>query len=135
MKNKILRVIAGILKKDDKILITRRKRGEALAGKWELPGVKVEKNESPEECLHRELFEEFNIEVDIGPFFFKNIHDYDDFSINLLAYIVLSFKGEMKLHSHDKIAWIHPLEFKNYEIAEADKPILRHLIKCSRESV
>jgi 8-oxo-dGTP diphosphatase len=64
MKN----VTAAILIEGGKILIARRKADDHLAFKWEFPGGKVEPGEIPEECLKREMKEEFNVEVRVGNF-------------------------------------------------------------------
>ena len=61
-------VTCAIIEKDGKILIARRAEGQKLAGKWEFPGGKVEDGESPEECLKRELEEEFGIPTEVGEF-------------------------------------------------------------------
>ena len=66
---KPLLVAAAVIEKDGKILIAQRKKGWRFAGKWEFPGGKIEPNETPEECLRRELREELGIETEIGDFF------------------------------------------------------------------
>jgi len=52
---KRIKVTAGIIIDNDKVLITRRAPKENFAGGWEFPGGKIEINETPEECLIREL--------------------------------------------------------------------------------
>jgi mutator protein MutT len=47
----MIEVTAAILEKENKIMIARRKPGQHLAGYWEFPGGKIEKNETPENCL------------------------------------------------------------------------------------
>ena len=61
-------VTCAIIENNGKILIARRAKGQKLAGKWEFPGGKVEDRESPEECLKRELEEEFAIQDEVGEF-------------------------------------------------------------------
>jgi 8-oxo-dGTP diphosphatase len=64
--NEPTRVTAAILRKEGKILIAKRQSGDAFEGKWEFPGGKIEEGETPEQCLRRELFEEFGIDASIG---------------------------------------------------------------------
>ena len=61
------RVVAGIIERDGEILICQRRRDDSHALKWEFPGGKVERGESPEEALERELREELDIQAKIGP--------------------------------------------------------------------
>jgi len=60
-------VTAAIIEKNGKILIAQRKKGTQLEYKWELPGGKLENDETPEECLERELREEFGVETRARP--------------------------------------------------------------------
>jgi len=83
---KIVKVTAAILEKDGRIIIALRKSSDHLSGKWEFPGGKIEPGETPEECLSRELKEEFDIDVTIGEHLGSNIHHYDHISIELMAY-------------------------------------------------
>lgn len=66
MNRNLTTVPCAIIEKDGKILIARRAADQKLAGKWEFPGGKVEEGESPEECLKRELEEEFGIQDEVG---------------------------------------------------------------------
>ncbi|MGI9048751.1 MAG: NUDIX domain-containing protein [Rubrobacteraceae bacterium] len=45
-----------------RVVLLRNERGE-----WELPGGKLEPDESPEECVAREILEELNLRVEVGP--------------------------------------------------------------------
>ena len=59
----IKRVAAAIIEKNGRILIAQRKLGSSLGGRWEFPGGKLESEETPEQCLKRELKEELGIEI------------------------------------------------------------------------
>jgi 8-oxo-dGTP diphosphatase len=127
---KIIDVAAAVIKKDSLILVARRAKGEHLAGKWEFPGGKIEPHETPEQCLQRELKEEFSIITRPGAFIGESTFHYPDKSIRLLAYEVVWLKGDFMLCVHDKIDWVRPEGVLAKELAAADIPIARML--CSK---
>ena len=59
-------VTAAVIERDGHILIAKRRQGSRFAGKWEFPGGKLEKGETPEQCLKRELQEELEIVTVVG---------------------------------------------------------------------
>lgn len=60
-------VVAGVMKKDGLFMAYQRPEGKEHAGKWEFPGGKFEEGESPEQALKRELMEELDVRVTVGP--------------------------------------------------------------------
>ena len=120
----IITVTAAILKKDGLILAARRKPGSHLAGYWEFPGGKLEANETPEQCLARELEEEFNIQVTVGNFIGENTHDYGHKLICLMAYKVRWISGDFVLRDHDAVKWLRTDELGDLTWAPADVPLL-----------
>ena len=124
MFTKMINVTAAIIERDGKFLIAKRKKGKYLEHKWELPGGKVEPNETPETCLARELKEEFDIVAEINNFISESVFDYGDKKIRLLGYRAKYISGDFKLNAHDEIRWISKDEFSNFDFAEADIPIM-----------
>ena len=125
---KIIKVVAAILQKEDKILIARKKEGKPLAGYFEFPGGKIEKGETPEESLARELMEEMNIKIDVKEDVGESIYDYGNGKvISLLGYISEIIDGEIKLSDHDRYEWVTLEEINNYKIAPADIPLIDKL--------
>lgn len=127
-------VAAAIMEKDSKILIAKRRKSDTLGGKWEFPGGKIEPGETPEECLKRELKEEFDIEAEIGALFISITFIYYLVPIELLAYRVRYISGDFKINEHDEIAWVAPEKLQNYDLVNADKPIAKALLTFSRFS-
>ena len=121
-------VVTGLIRKGDLVLVGQRPPGHTLAGQWEFPGGKIEKGESPEQALKRELLEELGIEAEIGPLRLAASHTYGDISILIMFYDVLFWKGEPKLQQHTELRWIPPQGFKNLQIPDANRKIIDRLI-------
>jgi 8-oxo-dGTP diphosphatase len=122
-----VKVTAAIIENQGKVLIARRGPGDPLAGKWELPGGKVELGESPEQCLARELQEEFNLLVSVDEFVGTRTHRYDHLTIDLLVYRVRRISGDPVAQVHAEFRWAAPDELKHFEFAPADMPFVREL--------
>lgn len=117
-----IQVIAAVIRCGSKILLAQRKRGH-LAGKWEFPGGKIEAGESPEDCLARELREEFDIEVRVGKFIATSRFKNKEISIELHGYEVEFVLGDFVLRDHNAIQWVEPESLLDWDIPEADVPI------------
>ncbi|QUH26813.1 (deoxy)nucleoside triphosphate pyrophosphohydrolase [Serpentinicella alkaliphila] len=125
----MLDVVAVILENEfGDILIAKRKKGKELEGYWEFPGGKVEKNETPENSLKREIKEEMNIDIRVGSFVGESIYKYERGTIKLLAYKGNIIRGEITLLDHDEYRWVKYKELKLYKLAPADVPLVE-LIK------
>ena len=122
-----IRVTAAILEKDGRILIAQRKSKDHSAGKWEFPGGKIEVGETPEECLARELNEEFEIEVSVGDFLGSNVHHYDHISIELLAYRAFWDGGKINPKDHKDYNWVTIDELDQFDFAPADRKFVERL--------
>jgi 8-oxo-dGTP diphosphatase len=116
----IVKVTAAILVKDNKIIIAKRGPNDRLANKWEFPGGKVEINETPEQCLKREMKEEFDIDVSVGEYLGSSIFHYDHISIELMAYRTYWENGEIHLNDHNEFKWISLEQLAEFDFAPAD---------------
>jgi mutator protein MutT len=125
-------VTAAILQKGGKVFAARRAPGKHLAGFWEFPGGKLEGPESPQDCLERELEEEFGVKTAVGTFLAENLHDYGEKVVHLLAYQVDHIGGELQLRDHDKVAWIEPEALMTLKWAPADVPLVEHYLAVTR---
>ena len=63
MAKKTMRVACAIIEQDDKILAVQRSERMNLPLKWEFPGGKIKRGESPEQCVVREVLEELNLQI------------------------------------------------------------------------
>jgi 8-oxo-dGTP diphosphatase len=120
----MIEVTAAIIEEGDKFLIARRAKGKHLSGFWEFPGGKIEEGETAEACLHRELNEEFQINVFIDSYVGESYYNYPSKKINLKAFTCKITSGEIKLIDHDKVEWITIEEINKYKFAPADLPLI-----------
>jgi 8-oxo-dGTP diphosphatase len=123
-------VVAGVIEKNGRILIGKRKHGKHFAGNWEFPGGSLEKGETPEQCLKRELREELDIEIEVGDLICISEYSYTpEWTIRLLVYKTMLVSGIFNLNDHEEIKWVKPADLASYDFSEADKLILEKLIK------
>ncbi len=122
-------VTAAVIRDDTKVLIARRNKDKHLGGKWEFPGGKLEPNETPEQCLERELLEELSIKVNVREFICSNKFVYEHTAIELLAFNVQYISGDFRLVDHDKLQWVSIQELENFDFSDADKPIINKLME------
>jgi len=120
----MINVVAAVIKKKDYYLIVKRNRNKHLALKWEFPGGKVEKNETFEKALSREIKEELNISIKIHYKISKENYKDEKIDIILHYYLCSLRKGIIQLNEHEDIDWIKKNDFKKYDFAEGDKNIV-----------
>ena len=114
---------------DGRVLIGKRPAGKTLAGLWEFPGGKVEPDETPEQCLIRELREELGIKITeacLAPFVFAS-HAYDTFHLLMPLYLCRRWEGFVTAHEHAALAWVRPERLEDYPMPPADKPLVAWL--------
>lgn len=125
IKNDTTKVSAAILTTEDgRILIARRKKGKHK-GRWEFPGGKIEKAESPQDALVRELQEELKLNINKKHLVFFDINITDNIAI-------FSFFAKLCMDSpsstdHDKIQLVSPEKLTDYPLLEADIKIAKHI--------
>jgi 8-oxo-dGTP diphosphatase len=120
---------AALIDVDGKVLICKRPAGKALAGLWEFPGGKLEKGESPEACLIRELHEELGIVVNnacLAPFVFAS-HGYESFHLVMPLYLCRRWDGVVTPREHEAIEWVKPSRLGDYPMPPADAPLIAWL--------
>ena len=123
----MIQVTAAVMVNDEMLLIAKRKPTGRLPNLWELPGGKVEPGETPEECLQREIKEEFDINVSVGEYLGSNTHTYDFGTIELMAYRTHWEDGDLILKDHEEIRWVFAHELDQFDFAPADTAFVEKL--------
>ena len=113
-------VVAAIIKKGNLYLVTQRNKDKYMGLKWEFPGGKVEANETLQEALTREIYEELNININV----YEKIAEerYKDSEINIvLHYFLCSIKdGDISLNEHEAMEWADKTDFDKYDFVVGD---------------
>ena len=79
---KTVRVVAAVIRDNNRIFATQRGYGD-LKGGWEFPGGKIEKGETPQEALKREICEELDTEILVGELIDTIEFDYPTLHISM----------------------------------------------------
>lgn len=119
---------ALIIDNRNQILVAQRSSSMSLPLKWELPGGKIEPNETAEQCLIREIKEELNIKIEIVKSLESNTHVYPSITIRLIPFICKLIDGVIMLKEHASFKWLDTNQLLNLDWAEADVPIINNYL-------
>lgn len=122
IKRPLVWVVAAALVNERKLLLASRPPGKKLAGIWELPGGKLEANETPEQALVRELKEELHIDVcaeELEPLTFAS-YAYDTFHLIMPLYLCRKWQGKPQGIEGQKLAWVTYSDLVNYPFPPPD---------------
>ena len=122
-------VSAAIIIQNKSIFLARRGPSKKLAGFWEFPGGKIEGNETPKQCLEREIQEELGVSSTAGDVFFESVFEYDHGKFKIIAMYTDLHSKVLTLSSHDKAEWVPTTELLNYKLLPADIPIAEKIIE------
>ena len=124
---KSIRVVAALIRKDGKVLLTQRKPGRHLGLSWEFPGGKVEAGEDDEQALKRELQEELGVTVTVGTRCFETRHTYGAREMHLLVYRCRLIEGEPRALDVHNVEWVEEKKIHEREFLPADMPLVHGL--------
>jgi 8-oxo-dGTP diphosphatase len=128
-KNLVIVASIALIDASDQILIAKRPNKKHLSGFWEFPGGKVEKGESPEYALIREVKEELNIDINnkcIAPLTFSEFN-YEKFHLLLLLYVCRRWEGEPMSMEKNEIKWVKVNTLRQYKMPPADDSLIYSL--------
>jgi 8-oxo-dGTP diphosphatase len=117
-------VVAALIRRGRRLLLTRREAGAHLAGKWEFPGGKVEPGESLEAALVREIQEELNVEVEVGPLRAHYRHRYPETEVDLHFFECRIREGEPHNGNAARLGWFLGEEVARLDVPEANRRLL-----------
>lgn len=127
LKNmKQIKVVAAIIKNEDKILATKRGYGEFI-NRWEFPGGKIESGETKKQALVREIKEELNIEINVDKFALDIEYQYPNFYLFMSCFMCSIREGSIELLEHNDGKWITKEELNTLNWLPADIDAVNYL--------
>lgn len=117
-----IRVVGAVFHDGERFLACRKKPGKPLEGHWEFPGGKIERGETPEQALTREIREELNLIAEVGQKVTTTTYEYDFATIELTTFYCTLVDGDLRLTDHDDTKWVTSTEAAHLTWAPADIP-------------
>ena len=119
-------VVAAVIERDGRFLLTLRPAGTHLADHWEFPGGKCEPHETHAEALRRELHEELDLSADVGALEFAVTHAYPERTVALHFYRC-TFVGEPRAKMGQEMRWVARADLATLPFPEADRDLITRL--------
>lgn len=127
MTERIVRVVAAVIEREGRYLVTQRRPTAVLPNLWEFPGGKVEPGETDALALRREIKERLDAEVEVQQMISFVRHPYERYTVDLHLY-QCSLKSEVRAAAVQSFQWLCSDEFDDYEFTPADEASMSKLL-------
>ena len=129
MKIEQIKVVAGLILQNNKLLICQRPNFKDHPLKWEFPGGKIKNDETNEEALIREINEELSIKIINYEELISYNFNYKDLNkkVFIYFYLVNNFSGKVLNNFHKELKWIEIKDIREYDFLEGDLKIIDHI--------
>ncbi len=125
--SKKIEVSAAVIHRNGKTYIQQRPQKGLMGGLWEFPGGKIEKGETPEDCLRREIEEELGVQIKIKEKILTIKHSYTQFRVTLHVFTCTLLPGKIRATCCEQWKWVAPQNINEYPFPAANVKILDHL--------
>lgn len=119
MMLKTVKVVAAVIRKDNRIFATVRGYGD-FKGLWEFPGGKIETGETPQQALKREIMEELDTEIDVKNLLGTIEFDYPTFHLSMDCFWCDIIAGDLDLKEAEEARWLTKDELYSVQWLPAD---------------
>lgn len=123
---KSIEVVAAVIRKGDRVFATQRGYGD-FKDWWEFPGGKIEEGEDPETALVREIHEELDADILVGPEIKTVEWDYPKFHLTLHCYWCTLVGEALHLNEHEAASWVGNDDILSLQWLPADKDIIEEI--------
>lgn len=126
----MIRVVAGIIEDDSRVLICQRPASGAFGGKWEFPGGKLRPSETPRQALERELREELGVGSKIGDLEQLVRYQYEQMNQTVqISFFCAALMGRPRNLAFERILWAARAELPRYDFLAADRQVISRLVR------
>jgi 8-oxo-dGTP diphosphatase len=126
-----IRVVAAVLEKDGRYLITQRRATAVLPLMWEFPGGRVEEGETDAQALKREVRHRLGAEIDVGKLISFVSHPYEHYVVDLFLYECTLLGETLEGRNVNAFQWVTSAEFDQYPFTPADEASMNKLLGVS----
>jgi 8-oxo-dGTP diphosphatase len=123
-----IRVVAAVLERDGKYLITQRRPTAVLPLLWEFPGGRVEAGETDAQALKRELLHRLGADIDVGKLISFVSHPYEHYVVDLFLYDCRLLAERLEPRAVSAFKWVASSEFDQYPFTPADEASMNKLL-------
>lgn len=125
---KTIRVVAALVQRDGRYLITQRRENAVLPLLWDFPGGRVEDDESDQEALVREVGERLGVAVRVGQLISFVNHPYERYAVDLYLYECELLDDNIECRAVKSYAWVTSEECENYAFTPVDEASMTKLL-------
>ncbi len=123
-----IRVVAAVIERDGRYLITQRRPTAVLPLLWEFPGGRVEEGESDSEALRRELRHRLDVDIEVGALISFVTHTYETYAVDLHLYDCDLRDEGLRAAAVNAFEWVSSSEFERYPFTPADEASMARLL-------
>jgi 8-oxo-dGTP diphosphatase len=125
---KTIRVVAALVEREGRYLITQRRETAVLPLLWDFPGGRVEENESDEAALAREVDERLGATVEVGQLISFVNHPYEKYAVDLYLYECILLSDQFHCRAVKEYAWVTSKEMESYSFTPVDEASMSKLL-------
>jgi 8-oxo-dGTP diphosphatase len=125
---KTIRVVAALIEREGRYLITQRRETAVLPLLWDFPGGRVEDGESDEAALAREVGERLGASVEVGQLISFVNHPYEKYAVDLYLYECTLLSNQLRCHAVKHYSWVTSKEMEAYSFTPVDEASMSKLL-------
>ncbi len=121
-------MVAALIERDDRYLITQRREAAVLPLLWDFPGGRVERGETDADALVREVQERLGVRVEVGQLISFVNHPYEKYAVDMYLYQCELIDAQLSCVGVKDFAWVTSAEMESYPFTPVDEASMNQLL-------